>query len=70
MPQLLLYQIKILEQLQAKLLEQLKSGFKRTIKWIERQIQYLDYLIVLSFQGVNRDFVLSLKDTAHLTNYK
>ena len=69
MPQLLLYQIKILEQLQAKLLEQLKSGFKRTIKWIERQIQYLDYLIVLSFQGVNRDFVLSLKDTAHLTNY-
>ena len=70
MPQLLLYQIKILEQLQAKLLEQLKSGFKRTIKWIERQIQYLDYLIVLSFQGVNRNFVLSLKDTAHLTNYK
>ena len=70
MPQLLLYQIKILQQLQAKLLEQLKSGFKRTIKWIERQIQYLDYLIVLSFQGVNRDFVLSLKDTAHLTNYK
>ena len=70
MPQLLLYQIKILEQLQAKLLEQLKSGFKRTIKWIERQIQYLEYLIVLSFQGVNRDFVLSLKDTAHLTNYK
>ena len=70
MPQLLLYQIKILEQLQAKLLEQLKSGFKRTIKWIERQIQYLDYLIVLSFQVVNRDFVLSLKDTAHLTNYK
>ena len=69
MPQLLLYQIKILEQLQAKLLEQLKSGFKRTIKWIEIQIQYLDYLIVLSFQGVNRDFVLSLKDTAHLTNY-
>ena len=70
MPQLLLYQIKILQQLQAKLLEQLKSGFKRTIKWIERQIQYLDYLIVLSFQGVNRDFVLSLKDTAHLKNYK
>ena len=70
MPQLLLYQIKILQQLQAKLLEQLKSGFKRTIKWIERQIQYLDYLIVLSFQGVNWDFVLSLKDTAHLTNYK
>ena len=70
MPQLLLYQIKILEQLQAKLLEQLKSGFKRTIKWIEIQIQYLDYLIVLSFQGVNRDFVLSLKDTAHLTNYQ
>ena len=45
-----------------KLLEQFKSGFKRTInrnkyqsrKSIERQNQYLDYLIDSSFQGVNR----------------
>ena len=49
----------------AKLLEQLKSGFKRTINWdkyqskisTERQNQYLDYLIDPSFQGVNRRFI-------------
>ena len=46
----------------AKLLQQLKSGFKRTIKWNKYQSkttaqntpnQYLDYLTDLSFQGVN-----------------
>ena len=50
----------------AKLLEQLKSGFKRTISWnkyqpkvaTEIQNQYLDLLIKWSFQGVNRLFVL------------
>ena len=51
----------------AKLLQQLKSGFKRTIKWNKYQSkqtaqntpnQYLDYLTDLSFQGVNRLFVL------------
>ena len=50
----------------AKLLEQLKSGFQRTINWdkyqpkvaTERQNQYLDLLIKWSFQGVNRLFVL------------
>ena len=49
----------------AKLLEQLKSGFKKTINWnkhqtkklIVRQSQYLDYLIDPSFQGVSRSFV-------------
>ena len=49
-----------------KLLDQLKSGFKRTIKWnkyqskvtIQQQNPYLDYVIYLSFQGVNRLFVL------------
>ena len=53
----------------AKLLEQLKSGFKRTINWnnyqtkilTERQNKYLDFLIDPSFQGVNRLFVLSFK---------
>ena len=48
-----------------KLLQQLKSGFKRTINWnkcqpkvsLERQNQYLDFLIDPSFQGVNRLFV-------------
>ena len=50
----------------AKLLEQLKSGFKRTINWnkyqskisTEAQNQYLDFLINPSFQRVNRLFVL------------
>ena len=53
----------------AKLLEQLKSGFKRTNtrkKYqsnvsAERQNQYLDYLINPSVQGVNQLFVLSFK---------
>ena len=45
----------------AKLLQQLKSGFKRTINWNkyqpkvspERQNQYLDFLIDPSFQRIN-----------------
>ena len=54
----------------------MKSGFKRTINWskyhlkviIQRQKQYLDYLIDPSFQGVYRLFVLSL-DNAHRRSY-
>ena len=50
----------------AKLLQQLKSGFKRTINWNKyessvktfAQNRYLNYLINPSFQGVNRLFVL------------
>ena len=50
-----------------KLLEQLKSGFKRTIKWnkyrsqmtIQRQNNNLNYLIVPTFMNVNRLFVLT-----------
>ena len=46
----------------SKLLEQLQSGFKRTINWnkyqtkvsTERQNLYLDFLINPSFQGVNK----------------
>ena len=49
-----------------KLLEQLRSGFKRTTNWnkyqsklsTKRQNQYLDFLIDPGFQGVNRLFVL------------
>ena len=56
----------------AKLFEQLKSGFKRTINWnkyqpkksIERQNQYLDYLIDPSFQAINKLFGLSFEDEA------
>ena len=51
-----------------KLLEQLKSAFKKIINWNkyqskisteEAQSQYLDLLVNPSFQGVNRPFVLS-----------
>ena len=50
-----------------KLSEQLKSGFKRTIKWnkyrsqmtIQPQNNNLNYLIDLTFTNVNRLFVLS-----------
>ena len=63
-----------------KLLEQLKSGSKRTINWnqyqseptIKAQNQYLNRLIDASFHGVNRVFVLSFEnkdDRAVLTKY-
>ena len=53
-----------------KLVQQLKSGFKRTTNWnksqskvtIKTKNRYLDYLIDLSFQEVNRFFVLSFSD--------
>ena len=59
----------------AKLLQQLKSGFKRTISWnkykkkvsTEGVNQHLDFLIDQSFQVVNRLFVLSLKVTEKYT---
>ena len=62
----------------AKLLEQLRSGFKRIINWnkyqpkisTERQNQYLDFLIDPSFQGVNRVFVLSFEDEEQKTSCK
>ena len=56
----------------AKLHEQLKSGFKRTINWNKYQAkvstgrinQYLNYLIDSSFQGVYRLFVLPFENEA------
>ena len=65
----------------AKLLQQLKSVFKRTINWNKyesspktyAQNRYLNQLINPSFQGVNRLFVLSFKNendrTSHSTYY-
>ena len=54
----------------AKLLQQLKSGFKRTINWNKYESsvktfaknRYLNYLINPSFQRVNRVFVLSFEN--------
>ena len=53
----------------AKLLQQFKSGFKRTINWNKNQSdprtcaqnQYLNHLVDPGFQGVNRLFVLSFE---------
>ena len=64
-----------------KLLQQLKSGFKKTISWNKyessiktfTQNRHLNYLINPSFQGVNRLFVLSFENendrTSHSTYY-
>ena len=65
----------------AKLLQQLKSGLKRTINFNKyesdiktfAQNRYLNHLINPSFQGVNRLFVLSFENengrTSHSTYY-
>ena len=53
----------------AKLLQQLKSGFKRVINWnkylskpkLLAQNSYLNNLVEPSFQGVNRLFVLAFE---------
>ena len=62
----------------AKLLPQLKSGFKRTISWnkylakpeLLAQNANLNHLIEPSFQGVNRLFVLAFEDDAQRTSNK
>ena len=65
----------------AKLLQQLKSGFRRTIIWDKYQSDpktytqniYLNHLVDPSYRGVNRLFVLSFENetdrTSHLTYY-
>ena len=60
----------------AKLLEQLKLSFKRTINWnkyqanvsTERVNQYLDYLIDPSLQGMKRLCVLLFENEAQRTS--
>ena len=62
----------------AKLLPQLKSGFKRTISWnkylskpeLLAQNANLNHLTELSFQGVNRLFVLAFEDDAQRMSNK
>ena len=61
----------------AKLLQQLKSGFKRTINWNKYQSsiktyaqnRYLNHLVNPSFQGVNRLFVLSFENENDRTSH-
>ena len=60
-----------------KLLQKLKSGFKRTINWnklqskvsTQEQNQYLDYLVDPSFQRVSKIFVLEFEDTTVRTGH-
>ena len=59
----------------AKLLQQIKSSFKRTFNWNKHQSKvsmqmpnpYLDYIIDRSFQGVNGVFALSFENSTHRT---
>ena len=61
----------------AKLLQQWKSGFKRTINWnkyyseisIERRNLYLDFLTDPRFQGVNTLIVLSFENNTNRRRY-
>ena len=60
-----------------RLLQKLKSGFKRTINWnkyepkvtVRQKMWYLDLLINPSFQGVYRIFVWSFENTDGKTSY-
>ena len=62
----------------AKLLPQLKSGFKRTISWnkylskpeLLAQNPNLNHLVEPSFQGVNRLFDLAFKNAAQRRSNK
>ena len=61
-----------------KLLQQLKSGYKRTVNWnkylskpeLLAQNPNLNHLVEPSFQGVNRFFVLALKSDTQRTSAK
>ena len=60
-----------------KLLDQLKSGFRRSIKWNKHMSQMsnqnknnnLNYLIDTTFSNVNRLFVLSFENEDDRTSY-
>ena len=61
----------------SKLLQQLKSGFKRTINWDKfqssikpyAQNRYLNHFVDPSFQGVNRLSVLSFENGNNRTSH-
>ena len=59
-----------------KLLEKLKTGFKRTVKWNKYKAEmsnqnrnYLNYLIDPTFTNVNRLFVLSYENENDRTSF-
>ena len=53
----------------AKLLQELKSGFKRTFNWNKYQSDSKNHLLNPSFQGVNKLFVLSFQNENDITSY-
>ena len=69
--------VTLLTQDNAKLLHQLKSGFKRTINWkkyessIKTYVQnrYLNQLVDPVFEGRNRLFVLSFENEDDRTSH-
>ena len=69
--------VTLSKQDNAKLLQQLKSGFKRTINWnkYESNIKtfarnrYLNHLINPNFQGANKLFVLSFENENDRTSH-
>ena len=69
--------VTLSKQDNAKLLQQLKSDFKKTVNWNKHepsvktfsQNRYLNYLINPNFQGVNRLFVLSFENEDCRTSY-
>ena len=70
--------VTISTQKNAKLLQQLKSGFKRVINWnkylskpeLLAQNPNLNHLVEPSFQEVNRLFVLPFENDAQITSAK
>ena len=62
----------------AKLLMQLKSGFKKVIDWnkffskpkLLAQNQNLNHLVESSFQGINRLFILAFENDTYRTSSK
>ena len=70
--------VNVSTQDNAKLLQQLKSGFKRVINWnkylskseLLAQNPNLNYLVEPSFQGVNRLFGLSFENDTQRTSAK
>ena len=69
--------VTLLTQDNSKLLQQLKSGFKRTVNWnkylskpeLLAQNPNLNHIVEPSFQGVNRLFVLAFETDAQRTSH-
>ena len=69
--------VTLLTQDNPQLLQQLKSGFQRTVNWnkylskpeLLAQNPNLNHLVETSFQGVNRFFILAFENDTQITSY-